>query len=93
VVILQDSDFDYDVVTYLNKEQRNDMLELERIGKLPEKINRSSDLFFKFLLGRPARTALLLDLVNSIFGTLGYSKLKTIELLNTEMSPDNYKKE
>ncbi|MCL1876317.1 MAG: Rpn family recombination-promoting nuclease/putative transposase [Synergistaceae bacterium] len=34
----------------------------------------------------------MLDLINSIFGTLGYQKLKTIELLNTEMTPDSHKK-
>jgi len=76
----------------LDKEQRYEMLELKRSGKLPEKINRSSDLFMKFLLGRKARTQLLLDLVNSIFGVLGHPKLKTIELSNIEMGPDYYDK-
>jgi len=85
---LEQKDFDYDVALYLDKEQRYEMLELKRSGKLPEKINRSSDLFMKFLLGRKARTPLLLDLVNSIFGVLGHPKLKTIELSNIEMGPD-----
>jgi len=89
---VKQNSFDYDFATYLDKEQRYEMLELERRGKLPEKINRSSDLFMKFLLGRKARTPLLLDLVNSIFGVLGHPKLKTIELSNIEMGPDNYKK-
>ena len=85
-------DFDFDIAMYLDNEQRNEMQELERVGKLPKKINRSSDLFMKFLLGRKARTPLLLDLINSIFGVLGHPKLKTIELSNIEMGPDNYDK-
>ena len=74
-------DFDLPILT---KQQRQEMLELERTGLLPEKIRRNSDLYFKFLFGRESRTPLLLDLLNCIFATLGYPRLKEISLTHTE---------
>nr|MBP8785644.1 hypothetical protein [Synergistaceae bacterium] len=68
-------DFDLPILT---KQQRQEMLELERTGLLPEKIRRNSDLYFKFLFGRECRTPLLLDLLNCIFAKLGYPRLKEI---------------
>jgi predicted transposase/invertase (TIGR01784 family) len=65
------------------------MLRLLEQGRLPQEIDRSQDRYFKFLLGRPERSLLLIDLLNSIFLTLGHPKLKSLTLLNTELSPEN----
>ncbi len=80
-------DFDLPILT---KQQRQEMLELERTGLLPEKIRRNSDLYFKFLFGRECRTPLLLDLLNCIFATLGYPRLKEITLTHTELVPEHF---
>ena len=80
-------DFDLPILT---KQQRQEMLELERTGLLPEKIRRNSDLYFKFLFGRESRTALLLDLLNCIFATLGYPRLKEVALTHTELVPESF---
>lgn len=74
----------------LTQQQRQEMLELERTGLLPEKIRRNSDLYFKFLFGRESRTPLLLDLLNCIFAALGYPRLKEITLTHTELVPEHF---
>ena len=80
-------DFDLPILT---KQQRQEMLELERTGLLPEKIRRNSDLYFKFLFGRESRTPLLLDLLNCIFAALGYPRLKEVALTHTELVPESF---
>ena len=80
-------DFDLPILT---KQQRQEMLELEQSGMLPEKIRRNSDLYFKFLFGRESRTPLLLDLLNCIFATLGYPRLKEVTLTHTELVPESF---
>ena len=64
------------------------MRRLERRGELPTIIDRSRDLFFRFLLGRPDRMELLLNLLNAIFYVLGYSPVVRVGLRETELPPD-----
>ena len=75
-------------VPRLNDAEQAEMRELERAGELPAVIDRTFDLFFRFLLGRPDRVGLLMDLLNSIFLMLGYPLVTHLELSETELSPD-----
>lgn len=79
-------------VPRLTKAERRDMLMLERHGELPKEIDRSTDLFFRFLLGRPSRLHLLLDLVNAIFRTLGRPRVASLELAETELAPEGWRR-
>lgn len=76
----------------LTREERREMLLLEERGELPTEIDRSTDLFFRFLLGRPSRTHLLLDLVNAIFETLGHPRVRRLELAETELAPEGWRR-
>ena len=51
----------------MTNEDRRKMLYLEETGGLPTQIDRSRDLFFRFLLGCPSRLNLLGDLLNNLF--------------------------
>lgn len=64
------------------------MERLREQGDLPDVIDRSTDLYFRFLLGTPARMGLLRDLINSIFGALEYPLLRTVTLADTEREPE-----
>ena len=75
-------------VPQLNDAEQAEMRELERAGELPTVIDRAFDLFFRFLLGRPDRVHLLMDLVNVIFFLLGYPLVTQLELSETELSPE-----
>lgn len=50
------------VVPVMTKHERQEMLSLQEQGELPENIDRSTDLYFRFLLGTPARGRLLRDM-------------------------------
>ena len=76
----------------LTEEERREMLQLERCGELPTEIDRSTDLFFRFLLGNPSRAPLLLDLVNAIFTTLGHPRVTHLELAETELAPEGWRR-
>ena len=62
-------------VPELSAEDQREMHRLEENGGLPKEINRSIDIFFRYLLGSPARKHLLMDLLNSLFSFLHYPKL------------------
>ena len=47
------------VVPAMTTHERQEMLNLQEQGELPENIDRSTDLYFRFLLGTPARGRLL----------------------------------
>ena len=64
------------VVPVMTKHERQEMLNLQEQGELPENIDRSTDLYFRFLLGTPARGRLLRDMLNALFGALGYPLLQ-----------------
>ena len=64
------------------------MLRLEETGGLPTKIDRSRDLFFRFLLGCPSRLDLLGDLLNALFSVRGCPRIEQLELRNTALLPD-----
>ena len=72
----------------LTSAEREDMERLREQGDLPDVIDRSTDLYFRFLLGPPARMGLLRDLINSIFGALEYPLLRTVTLADTEREPE-----
>ena len=63
------------------------MLRLLEEGKLPPGVDRQSDRFFKFLLGRQARLPLLMDLLNCIFVSIEYPKIASLSIENSELSP------
>ena len=62
-------------VPVMTKQEREEMLSLQEQGELPDIIDRSTDLYFRFLLGTPARNRLLHDMLNALFGALGYPLL------------------
>ena len=64
------------------------MLRLEETGGLPTKIDRSRDLFFRFLLGCPSRLDLLRNLLNALFSVRGCPRIEQLELRNTALLPD-----
>ena len=74
-------------VPELSSEDQREMRRLEESGGLPKEINRSIDVFFRYLLGSPARKHLLMDLLNSLFSFLGYPMIQQVELINTELPP------
>ena len=76
------------VVPVMTKHERQEMLNLQEQGELPENIDRSTDLYFRFLLGTPARGRLLRDMLNALFGALGYPLLQTVTLTDTEREPE-----
>ena len=55
----------------LTEDERREMLMMKEEGQLPTVINRSLDMYFRFLLAYPARIELLKDLVNAVFVALG----------------------
>lgn len=71
----------------LTEDERREMLMMKEEGRLPTVINRSLDVYFRFLLAYPARIELLKDLVNSIFVALGRPPIKALELRNSEQAP------
>ena len=75
-------------VSTMTKQEREEMLSLQEQGELPDLIDRSTDLYFRFLLGTPARNRLLLDMLNALFGALGYPLLQTVTLTDTEREPE-----
>ena len=76
------------VVPAMTTHERQEMLNLQEQGELPENIDRSTDLYFRFLLGTPARGRLLRDMLNAFFGALGYPLLQTVTLTDTEREPE-----
>ena len=76
------------VVPVMTTHERQEMLNLQEQGELPENIDRSTDLYFRFLLGTPARGRLLRDMLNAFFGALGYPLLQTVTLTDTEREPE-----
>ena len=72
----------------MTNEDRREMLRLEETGGLPTKIDRSRDLFFRFLLGCPSRLDLLGDLLNALFSVRGCPRIEQLELRNTALLPD-----
>ena len=76
------------VVLAMTTHERQEMLNLQEQGELPENIDRSTDLYFRFLLGTPARGRLLRDMLNAFFGALGYPLLQTVTLTDTEREPE-----
>ena len=76
------------VVPVMTKRERQEMLNLQEQGELPENIDCSTDLYFRFLLGTPARGRLLRDMLNALFGALGYPLLQTVTLTDTEREPE-----
>ena len=75
-------------VSTMTKQEREEMLSLQEQGELPDLIDRSTDLYFRFLLGTPTRNRLLLDMLNALFGALGYPLLQTVTLTDTEREPE-----
>ena len=75
-------------VSAMTKQEREEMLSLQEQGELPDIIDRSTDLYFRFLLGTPARNRLLHDMLNALFGALGYPLLQTVTLADTEREPE-----
>lgn len=72
----------------MTNEDRRKMLYLEETGGLPTQIDRSRDLFFRFLLGCPSRLNLLGDLLNSLFSVRGCPRIEQLELRNPNLPPD-----
>ena len=72
----------------MTNEDRREMLRLEETGGLPTKIDRSRDLFFRFLLGCPSRLDLLGDLLNALFSVRGCPRIEQLELRNTALLPN-----
>ena len=52
------------VVPVMTKRERQEMLNLQEQGELPENIDCSTDLYFRFLLGTPAQGRLLRDMLS-----------------------------
>lgn len=76
-----------DKLVALTEEEEKEMLRLKDEDRLPKVIDRSLDLFFRFLLAFPARIALLQDLVNCVFVALGRARIVKLELCGTELAP------
>ena len=64
------------ILPVMADEDRKEMLRLEEVGGLPTQIDRSRDLFFRFLLGCPSRLNLLGDLLNSLFSVRGCPRIE-----------------
>ncbi|MDR1917109.1 MAG: Rpn family recombination-promoting nuclease/putative transposase [Synergistaceae bacterium] len=73
--------------TIFGKSTEREILDLERRGLLPKRINRFGDHYLKFLLAAPERKRLLLDLLNSTLRLTGYEPLEDIEPMDREISP------
>ena len=76
-----------DKLVVLTEDEEKEMLRLKDEDRLPKVIDRSLDLFFRFLLAFPARIALLQDLVNCVFVALGRARIVKLELCGTELAP------
>lgn len=81
---------DYHDEMMFTSEAEREFREAERLGLLPEKINRFSDHYLKFLLAAPERKPLLLDLINTILRLMGYEAIEDITPMDRELSPDIY---
>jgi predicted transposase/invertase (TIGR01784 family) len=77
-----------DPLLRLADDERREMLRLLEVGELPHEVDRQDDRFFKYLLGRPARSPLLMDLLNSIFVPLGYPRVASLTIENAELPPE-----
>ena len=76
------------ILPVMADEDRREMLRLEEVGGLPTQIDRSRDLFFRFLLGCPSRLDLLGDLLNALFSVRGCPRVEQLELRNADLPPD-----
>ena len=65
-------------VSAMTKQEREEMLSLQEQGELPDIIDRSTDLYFRFLLGTPARNTHLAGHTSRVVGARQKRVLTTL---------------